>query len=932
MTHETFFEMLARRQSGYRSSRLLAPLSVAMLLCACSRLDTPTSLIADAKTYQAKGDNKAAVIQLKNALKKAPDNAEARLELGELYNASGDSVSAESELRKALALGSDRRLVLPQLALALLDTGRNEQLLEETKNDAAGSASLLASRGNAQLALKQIADAHQSFSQAVASEPGSVEGSIGLAKCALFENDDATATRISDKLIATAPKKVDVWLLRGDLLRLRGRTTDALAAYNEAVKLQPDSTLIRLRKASLEIENQKFAEAKTDIDAAEKSTPSSLMVKYTRSLLEFNEKKFTPALDNIQQVLRMAPESLPSLLLAGSIHYSLGSLQQAEQSLKKYLDSKPDDLYARKLLSATLLRIGEPARALDVLRPALAKQIPDAPLFLLAGDCYMALKDYASATDNIEKAQRLTPDEASVHAALGVAKLARGDSNEGIAELEKAAVATNHTPQIGMLLITAHVKAKEWDKALAATKELEKNDPKNPVAQNIEGEIFLYKGDNLRARESFEKALLIQPGFVTATINLAQLDVIEKKSDSAIKRLESLLGTDPKSSKAMTALANIALANGKPNEARSWLEKAVVRNPDSVLALSTLGNFYLKQGLKNESLALIAKAQTSYPDNKEILYLLAQTQLQLGNPVAALENYNKLVTLMPASVFLQTQIASAELLLKNSDGAKAALTKALQIEPSNLNTQVMLGLLEARKGNTDAALGIARSLESIPAGAAAGFSLEGAVMQLKKNLPAAVKAFERAFVLNTNGAFVRQLHDALLQAGRKKEADLKMARWLEQHPNDDKTRMYLADRALKSGLAKDAVAQLEIVLKNEAGNVAALNNLAWAYQLEKDPRAHGVADRAYLIAPDDPLVLDTVGIVYLQAGEVARSVDLLKKAVTRAPEQPEIRLHLAQALTKSGDKIRAKTELEAIIKSNNDAASVDEARSLLRQM
>ena len=513
---------------------------------------------------------------------------------------------------------------------------------------------------------------------------------------------------------------------------------------------------------------------------------------------------------------------------------------------------------------------------------------------------------------------------------MGVAKLASGENKDGIAELEKASVASNQTPQIGMLLVTTHMRAKEWDKALAAIKVMEKNDPNNPLAYNLEGGVFLNKGDAAHARESFEKALKVQPGFAVATINLAQLDMAEKKPDSAIKRLESLLVSDPKSTKALTGLANIAMAMGKPSDARSWLERAVERNPDSVPALTALAGFYAKQGQKKEALGVVTKAQTNYPDNKEILNLLAQTQLQLGDPAAALQNFDKLANVLPASVPLQVQIASTQLLLKNTAGAKVALTKALQIQPDNPNTQAMLGLLEVRSGNADSALGIARTLQSTPVSAPAGFSLEGVIMQQKKNHPAAVKSFERAFALNANGAFARQLHNALLLAGRKKEADTKIAHWLEQHLSDDGTRMYLADLSLKSGLGKEAAKQLEVVVKNEGDNAIALNNLAWAYQLEKDPRAHVVADRAYSIAPNDAAVLDTVGVIYMQAGEVARSVELLRKATLRAPEQTDIRLHLAQALTKSGDKAGAKVELEKIIKNNGGGG--EEAATLLKQL
>jgi tetratricopeptide (TPR) repeat protein len=84
-------------------------------LAACGKTESTASLLAEAKQFQAKGDSKAAVIQLKNAIGKSPDNADARLALGELYGSTGDPVSAEKELRKAKELGVPAAKVAPAL-------------------------------------------------------------------------------------------------------------------------------------------------------------------------------------------------------------------------------------------------------------------------------------------------------------------------------------------------------------------------------------------------------------------------------------------------------------------------------------------------------------------------------------------------------------------------------------------------------------------------------------------------------------------------------------------------------------------------------------------------------------------------------------------------------------------------------------------------
>ncbi len=88
---------------------------------------------------QQQGERKSAVIQLKNALQKDPNNVDARYMLAGIYNQTGDPVSAEKELRKALSLGLAADKVKADLGKSLLLQGQYQKALDETKSDAAPS-------------------------------------------------------------------------------------------------------------------------------------------------------------------------------------------------------------------------------------------------------------------------------------------------------------------------------------------------------------------------------------------------------------------------------------------------------------------------------------------------------------------------------------------------------------------------------------------------------------------------------------------------------------------------------------------------------------------------------------------------------------------------------------------------------------------------
>ena len=52
----------------------------------------------------------------------------------------------------------------------------------------------------------------------------------------------------------------------------------------------------------------------------------------------------------------------------------------------------------------------------------------------------------------------------------------------------------------------------------------------------------------------------------------------------------------------------------------------------------------------------------------------------------------------------------------------------------------------------------------------------------------------------------------------------------------------------------------------------------------------------------------------MEGGDTAKGVESLKKAVSLGPNQPQLRLNLAKALIKTGDKDGARKMLEAGLK------------------
>src|SRR5690606_4769579 len=98
-------------------------------------------------------------------------------------------------------------------------------------------------------------------------------------------------------------------------------------------------------------------------------------------------------------------------------------------------------------------------------------------------------------------------------------------------------------------------------------------------------------------------------------------------------------------------------------------------------------------------------------------------------------------------------------------------------------------------------------------------------------------------------------------------------------------RFYLATLLEGAGETAAAIETYRGVLGEAADYWPALNNLAYLLaEGDGSAEALGLARRAVLLAPDQPVVMHTLGWSQFRAGEVAAAVLTLTRAVDLAPD------------------------------------------------
>jgi putative PEP-CTERM system TPR-repeat lipoprotein len=908
----------------------------AVLLSACGQ-DTPEKLMVSAKEQLAKGDRNAAVIHLKNLLAKAPDTGEARLLLGEALLDAEDYVSAEKELGRALELKQPQEKALPPYVRALLGQGKYRAVVTEVEKyrlfDPAAVAATQTALGDAQLRLGNRARAGEAYAAALAAVPGHPRARLGEATLLAYEGKVDDALRQIDEVAAAEPKLAEAKVLLAEMLLAKGERDGAKKALQEAVAANDNYVPARLALIRLLSEDNEFDAAAKLIEGTSRIAPRDLRVPYLDASLAYRRGDTERARQQVQTVLKHLPDYVPALVLSGTIDLRAGQFPAAESSLRRALARAPTHFGARQLLVQTYLRMGQPDKAKQALQPLVERGLPANPqLLLLAGETYLASGDTQRATAFYQAAAKSQNEQLAARTRLGQIALASGRSEEGFTELEAASALDAGSYQADLALITGHLQRRELDKALEAVKSLQKKQPKNPLTFQMYGVVNLAKSDFDAARKDFDKALELQPTYLPAAYNLAQLDVLQKKPEEARRRYEAMTAKEPDNEHIYLALAQLQSRTGATaKEVVTTLQRAVAADPQSPAARVGLINYQLRIGDGKAALASAQDALAAIPSDPRVLEAAAVAQESAGEVNQAIGTYNKLASLQPQATQPLYQLSALYFRQKDTDRAIESLRRVQKIAPRDRDVVPQLVQIYVAAGRHAEALREVQDLQKREPKFAGGWSLEGDVYVAQKKLGQAEQRYRDALKLAPKAnAVAIKLHSVLQAQGRTAEADALARKWIADNPKDAPMRLYLADRELGAKNLKASAAHYRAALEIQPESVVALNNLAWIAGELGDPKALEYAARAVRLAPNDAGVLDTYGMLLVRKGEVDKALPVLERARKIAPARNDLRVNYAKALVKAGRKDEARKELEALQEVKENFAGKDELAGLLK--
>ena len=881
------------------------------------------------------GQANAAIIELKNAIQKDPGNVAARKLLGEIYLRSGNGPAAEKELKAAQRQGSADAELAVLLGRSYLLQGKFDDVLKDTNatesDDEKMRAEVLQMRGAAQLGLRQVAEAMRSFEEADRLNPQDARSKVGLAQALLTQGKAAEAEAEVDTALKRVPDSSEANVLKAELRRMQKDSDGAIQHFNAAIKANPGNVAALLGRATVLLDLNRDDEAQADIQGVFARVPKHPIASYLSAFALAKKKDYQGAFDALQGAGSALGNHYPSLLLLGAVNYALNNLEQSVDSLSRYVQAVPNNLRARKLLAAALVRKNEAQRAIDVLKPVIEQTPDDAQSLSLMGAAYTQLRKVAEATSYYERAAEAAPETASVRTQLALSHLATGQTDRAIGDLESAVDLDPNASQAGVMLALVKMRQGDFDGALQAAEALKDRMKDSPLPLNLIGAAYLGKGNVAEARKTFEAALKQSPDFHPARMNLAQIELRDGKIDEARAQYETIIKQDPKHVASLLGLADIAANQKKNDEVVSYLQKASDADPRNPTARLRLIGHYTQLGDQQRALSVARQLDQAFPNNARIIETLGRVEAGAKDANASVATFRRLVALAPNSAAALGLLAGSQILAEDMNAARETLRKSITVDDKFVPGYVALAEVEARDNRLDEALKVANQLRDKLPQAPNGDLLAGDLLMRAKKYPDAIAAYQAALKKEDKTTEALRLFNAQREAGQDAVAFSTLQKWADAK-NDRPARHVLAAAYIAASRNDDGARESELLLAAEPENPVLLNNLAWIYQQKKDARALSYAEKAYEKAPQVPAIIDTLGWILVENGQIPRGLELLKKANEAAPNQGDIAYHMAFALHKAGQTAQAKGALDKLLSSGVQFSKLNEARALLKEL
>lgn len=704
--------------------------------------------------------------------------------------------------------------------------------------------------------------------------------------------------------------------------------TNAEAYYREGLNLIDDHQ---------PLQSVNFLRRALDLKPDNKDAAIKLSEIYL-AIYSSDPNKYKSMLEDVRalssKVAAHSPGSFESLRLQGLVALADKNIPKALDCFRQANQLKP---HSRELVgwyAQTLLTAQHPDQAVALVQDMLASD-------KTWGPGYDFLLMFYSRANNTPKAEAVLRDRvandpmnATGYINLSNFLLATNRYPEGEKFMRKLLDDKKAFPAARQLLGDYYVRAKKYDEAFQQYKAGVQENPKQavPYQERIVA-VNQMTGKREEAMKLAKEVAAKNPKDVTANEVYASL-LLQRGTVADLKQsvaeLKNLVQKNPNNAVLHLDLAKGYYGLNNVDGALAETLEAVQKNGKLLPARILAAKIYGDRGDNSRAIEQAETVLSAEPGNPEALFIHARALIGSGRTDKGQAELETLVANYPQVNDARIQLASIYMQQRAFDKAKEQFDRVWGSKPPDNRGYIGLQTIKMVQGHVNEAvagvqdladknpkdIGLRSQLANFQAAAA---NLVG------KTDPTRAKDLTNTAIANIREVLKAspQSEDAWIRLGQLQrnvgQLDAALASFAQASTvNPRSAAAYLNEALLQEAMNKKSEASVNYnkVLGIDPQNTLALNNLAF---LNADSgtnldQAMTLATKAQKQVPNSPDVSDTLGYVYYQKHLNTEALQIFRKVVQDAPQNPTFRFHLAMALLKQGDKQAARDEAEKAMK------------------
>lgn len=186
-----------------------------------------------------------------------------------------------------------------------------------------------------QAELKQYEEADSLFSQLLKKYPKFDDIFIARGRMNILKGDTIAGLNDFNQVQDFSRNNIGVALLKAEMLSKKKKWKEAAEALSDAIRINPDETDLYINRAYFRYNNNNFAGAMSDYDAALNLEPQNEVALFNRALLRTEVRALTQAAQDFTKVLALNPSNFHALYNRALIYLEIKNFKNAYNDFKE---------------------------------------------------------------------------------------------------------------------------------------------------------------------------------------------------------------------------------------------------------------------------------------------------------------------------------------------------------------------------------------------------------------------------------------------------------------------------------------------------------------------------------------------------------------------------------------------------------------------